>query len=482
MELPIATGWYEDAVKPIAAQECTNWQPQVPQTNGYNQAQLVRTPGIESFATAGTKAARGEHEMAGIAYSVNGNNLYRVNSDGTTTELGAITGSGKVSIADNGVQMCIVVPGGNAYIYTVAGGLVQITNTNFTTTLGPSQQVIFKDSYFIHFNNNSAASTRPIFFKSAANDGTTYSATDFSDAETDPDEITGIHNNRNQLYIGGRQTIEPFQNIGGADFPYQRVSGGVIQKGVKAKFSIKDFDNSFVFVGAGENESVAVWRANGAGDPVRISTDAIDNVLKGYTDAEQSEIYATTYSENGEYFYTLHLPNRTFSYLAAASVYFGRNIWIERKSKDSNGLLTNWRVSGIVQTYGVTLVTDDQSGRIGKMSRSIFTEYGTSVNRAVTTQPLNSNEKPISFDDIELVCLTGSANSSGAGSDPYVTRTFSDDGGYTFSNGASRSLGKQGNRKIRQVWKREGQAPTNRIYRFVIDEPIDAAIIKLEAA
>ncbi len=85
MQLPIATGFYEDDSKPISAQECTNLIPQVPQTNALTQVQLKFTPGISLFATAGTIARRGEWVMDDIAYVVTGNALYRVNSDGTVT-------------------------------------------------------------------------------------------------------------------------------------------------------------------------------------------------------------------------------------------------------------------------------------------------------------------------------------------------------------------------------------------------------------
>jgi hypothetical protein len=243
--------------------------------------------------------------MDGIAYTVASTTLYRVNSDGTTTSLGTISGVSKVSIADNGVQMCIVVPGSDAYIYTVSGGLVAITDTDFMTTLGPSQQVVFVDGYFVHFNNSSAASTSPIFFISALKDGTAYDALDFGTAEADPDDITGIHINRSRLYIGGGRTIEPFANVGGSGFPFQRVQGAIVPKGVKAKFSLVEYDGSFVFVGGGENEQPSVWKFTGSSGQ-KISTAAIDNIIQALTDSEQKDIFCTVYSEHGGFFLNVH--------------------------------------------------------------------------------------------------------------------------------------------------------------------------------
>jgi len=75
VEFPVAGGFYEDASKPIASQECVNWIPQVPQTNALSPAQLIGTPGITQFAIAGEPFSRGSHVMNGIAYAVTGNLL-----------------------------------------------------------------------------------------------------------------------------------------------------------------------------------------------------------------------------------------------------------------------------------------------------------------------------------------------------------------------------------------------------------------------
>lgn len=477
-EFPIAGGFYVDASRPIASQECINWIPQVPQTNALSAAQLIGTPGITQFATAGNTPSRGEHVMNGISYVVTNTTLYRVNEDTTTDSLGTIVGSNKLSIADNGVQMCIVVPGSTAYIFTEAGGLSTITDTDFTTTLGPSQQVVFVDGYFVHFNNNSAASTSPIFFNSDLKDGTSYDALNFGTAEADPDDITGIHASRSQLYVGGGQTIEPFANIGGTGFPFQRISGGVVPKGVKAKFSMIDYDDSYVFVGGGVNEQPSVWRFTGSSGQ-KISTAAIDNIIQGLTDAEQQDIFCTVYGEYGGFFLNVHIKDRVLTFDSAASELSGSPKWHERKSKDRFGRATAWRVNGIMKAYGKTLVTDNQDGRIGEMDRDIFTEYGESINRIFSTVPFQAEGEDVTVSEMELTCESGVGNS--ASTDPQITRSYSDDGGSVFGNETSRALGKIGERNKRQIWRREGQFSRFRVFRFSMSDPVKPVIIKLEA-
>lgn len=479
--LPIATGFYEDRSKPIAAQECRNWIPQIPQTNAYSNAQLIGTPGIELRSLAGSAAARGAHVLNGVAYTVNGTGLYRENNDGTTTLLGSIAGVGRVSMADNGTQLCIVVPGVTGYIFTASPDtLTEITDVEFTTNIGPSQQVVYKDGYFIHFNNQSASGTGVVFFISNLNNGLVYDPLDFGSAEVDPDQITGIHVNKNILYVTGEITNEPFQNIGGVGFPFQRIPGAVIQKGVKAKFSLVDFDNGFAFVGGGLNELPAVWI--GSGSSVRkISTSAIDNVIRNQTDQQLQETYCTTYADDGGFFLNVHLSEKTFSYDSLASQLAQRPIWHERSSKNSDGELVNWRVNNIIDAYGKIIVTDNQSGRIGNLDGDVFSEYGRSITRVVATTPFNNQGERVTVSEMELTCESGVGNIVDPGSDPVVIRDFSDDGGRTFGNSTDRKLGKQGEYRKRQIWRREGQFNTSRVYRFTFPDPVKATIIKLEA-
>lgn len=482
-ELPIATGWYEDGTRQIAAQECSNFIVKVPETNAYSRAHLIGTPGIEQRSTAGTKAGRGAHVMNGVVYTVNGTELYRENNDGTTTALGTITGSGRVSMADNGTQLCIVVPGSVGYIFTASPDtLTTITDTNYTTAIGPSEQVVFKDGYFVHYNSTSLAGTGVVFFISNLNNGLVYGALDFGSAEADPDKITGIHVNKNILYVAGEITTEPFQNIGvvAGDFPFQRIGGALIQKGVAAKFSLIDYDNGFAFVGGGENESPAVYRASG-GSVSKISTGAVDNELRQLTETQVQAVFCTTDNIGGGNFLNVHLPGKVFSFDSVATALAGKLIWFERTSKDEFGRQTTWRVNDIVTAYGKTIVTDNQSGRIGNLDIDVYTEYGVSIKSTVATQPFTNQGNPLVVSEVELSCAAGYGNIVDPGSDPVVSREYSDDGGFTWSNSTDRSLGKQGEYRKRQIWRGEGMMTHSRVYRFTIDAPVKKAIMKFTA-
>ena len=117
--LPITNGFYTSPSLPLSAQECLNWYPNTSEAPALSPENLFGTPGLVELAeSVGIKnPCRGMHEMAGIAYAVSGTKLYRlveVFVGGVISydaqEIGTITGSARVSIADNGTQLLVLVP------------------------------------------------------------------------------------------------------------------------------------------------------------------------------------------------------------------------------------------------------------------------------------------------------------------------------------------------------------------------------------
>lgn len=466
VEIPVGSGFYEDEVKQISDQQCINWYPSIPEGNAISSSQLKRTPGLSLVATNGTKVCRGAGKLNGAPYFVNGERLYRINSDLTSTDLGEITGTERVSIASNGTQLCIVVPGIKGYIFTASPDtLTEITDTDYTAN--PSIQVVFKDGYFVHL-------TATKFFISALNDGLSYNALDFGTAESVPDDNIAIHVNRDILFICGEETIEPFQNVGGADFPFRSIKGSSIQKGVKAKFSVVDFDNSFIFLGGGKNEQVSIWRYSGGG-AVRISTHAIDNELTKLTDAQLQAINVNTYSRNGAYFACYHFPTSTFCYDATATAHSGSSKWHERRSRNSSGSPTKWRVSDIVEAWGVTLAGDSLGANIGKLDDSISNEYGTAIDRDFSLGPITQNGIPFIVNYIEMFMEQGAGNSNIE--DPVITLRMSKDG-RTLGNVLERKIGKTGEYNQRPIWRNRGMVRRFFNMHFSVSGDINTAITK----
>lgn len=472
--LEIAKGFYESDSLPLSAQRCVNWIPVIPQTTALNNRALFDAPGLTQFSSV-TGVNRGSQEMKGVPYFINGTSLFSVSATGISTSHGTIEGADQVSLANNGQFLVIVVPGGKAYAFdNVASTLIQITDVDFIT----SDTVVFKDGFFVF-----TASDGTVFFNSALNDPFTYDALDFGTAEIDPDRIVAGHVNHNELFICGSETIEIFQNIGGTGFPFQRIPGANIQKGVRAKFGLVEFDNTFLFIGGGLNERSAIWRVTGSSSASKISTSAIDNAIQEFNSAEIENALAWTYSSGGNFFagFTFEssrIPSKTFVFDATTSALSGEQTWHERQTGvDDN----RWRVNSIVLAHGRLLVGDSVDGRIGEIDKKAFTEYGNVIARERASQPFVIGGLPIFAGTYWLTMESGVGLTLGQGSNPQIRMDFSDDGGRTYSSEFFRSYGKIGEFKSLPTWRKQGRAPRHRIIRFKTSEPVKSVIIKLEA-
>ena len=467
-QLPIANGFYVSDSLPIAAQECTNWYPNIVQGVGLSQETLFGTEGIVQLATSGVldNVNRGSHEMAGKPYFVNGERLYRLDeSNGvyTLVFIGDIAGTTRVSMADNGTQLMVLVPNGNGYIYNhVTDTFAQITDSDFTANGNP-QFVVFIDGYFLITTDSKK------FIVSSINDGLSYNALDFGTAESDPDDIVAPVVYKNQLFIAGGQTFRAFQNIGGADFPFQR-TGLFLQKGCYAPYSLVNAQDTFMWVGGGENEGPAIWALNG-NSTVKVSTTAIDSLLSKLSDTQVAGIYSWAYASKGAYFIGFALPATTLVYDTTSQR------WHERKSF-LEGNLGALRVSSVVKAYNNILCGDIIDGRIGQFDQSVYTEYGNTIVRRVATQPFQNNMQSVFFPSLELTVESGVGNE--AVIDPQIVLERSKDG-KTWSGPIARSIGKIGEYTRRAIWRRNGRAARFEVFRFTLTDAVKPVIIQLTA-
>jgi len=247
---PLGTGSYENESKPFSSQRCVNMYAGIAAEKSLNDVALFPSPGISLFTTVGVVKSRGATVMDGLYYVVLGTVLYSIDSDAVSTSRGTIAGTARVSTAHNGEKLCIVVPGGNSYVYNVTTTtLTQITDSDFRT----SDTVVVKDGFYIF-----TATGTNIFFNSSLNDPLTFAALDFGTAEISPGDIVGSHVKHDELYIFKRDATEIFQNIGtGSGFQFERIQGASYEKGSHSKYGPIQWEGSLFFIGGGVNENAA---------------------------------------------------------------------------------------------------------------------------------------------------------------------------------------------------------------------------------
>ena len=288
IEFPLDIGFYESNSLPLAAQECVNMSPQNPQTEGaLSTGALFKTPGIATFTTTAGGPNRGAHRVAltGVPYVVSGTRLYKVNANGTNTDVGVIAGTSRVSMDSNGVVIAIIVPGEKGYFHNIAAETTaEITDPiflDFMAQPGGVGSVVYKGGFFAYTTDFE------IFAGSAntsdENFGQSFNALDVATAEVSPDKNRRGMTINNELYICGADVIEPFQNVTSSGFPFQRIPGASIDKGLAARFGIVEFDGSAMFVGGHAHDGIGIYRI-GAGTAQKKSTAAIDHVLDLYSE------------------------------------------------------------------------------------------------------------------------------------------------------------------------------------------------------
>lgn len=457
-----AVNSYKSRALPLSAQRLVNYFAEQAPPDAKSQVVVFNAPGTKGFTTGLAGGERGMKVMNGILYVVAGNRVYSVNSAGTETSLGTInTSAGRVGMAVNRAspQELIIVDGTDGWIYDTTNGLVKIADADFVT----ADTVTFQDGYFIV---NKAGTSQ--FFISGLDNGTTWSATDFADAEGNPDEIVVVFSNHRELWVFGQETIEIYFNSGATDFPFERISGAFIERGCVAAFSVAADDNTLFWLG----DDGIIYRAMGY-TPQRISTHAIEEEIRGFTDL--SDAFAFFVTVSGHKFYHISFPNGdVFGRSAATFVYdAATKLWHERESLDERF----WRGSSYEFVYDKHIVGDVFQGRLGELDMDTYAEYGSTMQGILTGSPAAFDRRRVFHRRFELDIESGVGDTSGDASDPQIWMDYSDDGGRTYSTRKPfRSMGKIGAYQQRLRWLRLGQA-RNRIYRVTVADAVKRSII-----
>jgi hypothetical protein len=136
-----------------------------------------------------------------------------------------------------------------------------------------------------------------------------------------------------------------------------------------------------------------------------------------------------------------------------------------------------WKVSSVTAAFG-KLYGGFTLGRLCELDMETYTEAGETIRRVVRTAPFYADGKRAIMNVAEVECELGVGTLTGQGSDPQVMLRFSDDGGATWSNERSASMGPRGVRGNRVLYRRLG-AFRQRMLEFSISDPVKVALYGL---
>ena len=434
---------------------------------GKEAAWLQRAPGLRLLATVGVGPIRGLWTFDGVGYVVSGNRLYSIDTNWTATLRGTITGTGPVSMADNGTQMFIAC-NGPSYIYNASTQvLAQITDPDFpgAVTVG------YIDGYFVFNEPNSQK-----IWVTALLDGTSVDPLDFASAEGSPDGVVGLIVDHREVWVFGTNSVEVWYDSGASDFPLQRIQGAFNEIGCAATYSLAKLDNGVFWLGADARGRGIVYRANGYTGQ-RISTHAVEWHIQSYGTIDDAIAY--TYQQDGHAFYVLTFPTaqKTWVYDVAA------NAWHERASGNENQYRHR---SNCQMAFNNEIVVGDYlNGNIYAFDLTVFSDNGDlqKWQRSWRALPQGQNNlRRTAQHSLQIDLESGTGLNLGQGSDPQVMLRWSDDGGHTWSNEHWSPMGKIGEYYRRVFFRRLGMTLKirDRVYELSGTDPVKIALLGAE--
>jgi hypothetical protein len=411
---------------------------------------LYGLPGTALFVELPTFPILGLKVMDGVCYAVTPTNLYSVASNGSYVDLGAVVMGGYVSMATNGIDLAFV-DGSKGYHYSVTGGIEEFSGDGWY----PANTVTYQDGYFI-FNR---AGTGQFFISNLLS--TDLDALDFATAEGAPDDTLAVISDHRELWLFGEDTVEVWYNSGAPDFPFERMQGAFIERGIAALASVSKQDNSVFWLG----DDGIVYRANGY-MPQRVSTHAVETDIEA---GNKADAFSYTYTQGGHSFYVITFPEQEKTW----SLDISTGLWQER----SHIQWGRHHVNCHAKCYGHDLVGDFQNGMIYMLDLDALSDAGEDIQRIAVSPPLHYGRNRSTMHSLEFDMECGNA---APGDDPQAMIRWSDDGGKKYSNQRFKSLGKTGEYLNRVKINRLGDFRQRQI-ELVITGKVFVALIEAYA-
>ena len=474
MQIPILNGIYTDSTPELRTAYPVNLVP-VPKQSGISNGFLRPGDGIV-FNGTGPGVDRGGINWQGNLYRVMGTKLVEIDSAGTVTILGDVGGpTDQLVTFDYSFDVLAIASGGRLYYWIpvnttatlvwnpTAPILRQVTDPD----LGVVLDFCWVDGYFMTTDGEFLIVTE-------LTNPLNVNPIKYGTSEVDPDPVVALLKLRNEVYALNRNTIEVFDNVGGELFPFARIDGAQIQKGVIGTQACCVFIERIAFLGSGRNEAPSIY-VGASAVAQKISTQEIDNLLLQYTEAQLALVKLEARNDKSHQHLYVHLPDRTIVYDAAASEALQTPVWFTLTTTLEG--FAQYRARNLVWIYDKWMVGDPQSTNIGYLVQDTGHHWGQQVRWEFGTLIVYNESNGAIFNEMELVSLTGSI---ALGKNPKISTSYSLDG-QTYSQEKFISVGTIGNRQKRLAWFQQGHMRNWRIQRFRGDSDAHVSYVRLEA-
>lgn len=431
-------------------------------TQGKAPFALYTDPGLTQLvAFSGLGAGRGHFVVGSTLYAIAGETLYAVALSGATTTVGTILGTDPVITATNNKSTPQTVICADYTVYVLESGV--LTTFSDPDLPAPVHSVAFMDGYIIFGIRDGR------FFISALKEANNVSALDFGEAQGDPDNGVRVFVNSRELFYFGERSLEIYTNTGNILFPFERLGGGFIPIGCKAKLTPTQFDNSVMWV----DNFARVVHLEGY-TAVRKSNHGVERDIQRTVDAGRaSEMEAFTYREGGHEFYVLSGPDWTWVYDAATQLWHPKSSYGLGRSK----------IRGYARWSDRHVVGDYTGVKLHVMSLSAYDEAGGYLITTIRSPVIDQPGAGIIWDSVQIDAQMGVGRGSVVHStDPKLMLHWSDDAGVTWSPQEEKTLGASGVFAGRMLFNDLGSSGTQgRIFEIMISAPVERCVVSAQA-
>lgn len=458
--IPFAGAFDERTSKAVSSETTVNWYPDIVETHGQQRMTLKMRPGLKSNQTLNIGPHRGAIVHAGQSYFVSNNGVYRLDSNDVATRIGTLmTYTGFVGMASSGSQL-VIVDGLDGF-YWNGTSFTQITDADFVD----ASQVKFVKGRFIV---NAPGTGR--FYISANYDASSWAALDFATAEVDPDNLIAIEVDHQELWLFGEYTTEQYYYSGNTLFPFEPQPGAFSEWGCVAPWTVQKADNSITWLAQTRMGGRQVVQAT-MNNPVVISSSSLEERMNLFTTV--SDAYGFVIKGPDKHlFYVLTFPtaNETHVYDYATKLWHSWECYGLGRFCAATHLFAN----------GKHYMGDAINGNLYTFDASTYSDHGTQIVRSRKTAHSSSNQDRLFCHSLELLFDTGQGLITGQGSDPQVALYYSDDGGNTYGNAHTESLGRIGEYGKRVKFDQLGEY-RHRVWEVRISDPVPTTFLSAYA-
>lgn len=463
-ELPLLSNGYKGRSVKMSAQRRVNLYPEMTQDNKTITA-LIGTPGLLLFSNICEQPFRGAWTttLSTKMWAVFGADFYEILQDGTFTKKGSIaTSQGTVSFSDNGTHILIVDGSATGFYYVIATGtLTQIVDADF---LGGTK-CTWIDGYF--FTNDPGTGKVRSCTAPSGTAPSSWNALDVAIVEGDPDNLIAPVRHNLQLWLLGDFSTEVYYNAANATgLPFSRINGAVLPVGIAAAHSLAEVGGSLFWLAKTKQGDRFIVRTDGY-SPVPISDNAVEYLLGQMSNV--SDAVGFGYRQEGHSFYEITFPTGDLTLVYDLTT----GLWHERKSRG----IGRHRILGYAFFNGKHIVGDYATGKLYELDLDTYTDDGEMITRTLAWPHIRSaSGEKVTLNRLELEMETGvGLQPDQQGEDPVASLRISRDGGSTWGNERTRTIGKVGEKKKKVYWNACGSG-YDLVPEVSISDPVPVVI------